>query len=134
MGTGFEKLYIVNQDRSRNQVRPGSNMAADNPGLRLLDISNANSPQNPEPVTHAKIRWVQCIGNCLNDWISLRWNGSPRQWSQLKRLNNRLKRKVCRQQRIKSDIAKLQKEILKTKQQIVLHHTRPQSPKQPLTN
>lgn len=129
MGTGFEKLYIVNQDRSRNQVRPGSNMAIDNPGLKLLDISNTNSPRNPESAPHAKIHWVQCIGTCLNDWISLRWNGSARQWGQLKRLNNRLKRKVRRQQRIKSDIAKLQKEILKTKQQIVLHHARPQSPK-----
>jgi hypothetical protein len=62
------------------------------------------------------------IRRSLN-WVTKRSRKEPKiQWNRSKKLNNRLKKKVRKQQQLKAGIGKLQKEIIEIKQEIINHH------------
>ncbi len=44
------------------------------------------------------------------------------QWKLLKKLNSRFRKKICKQQQLKADINRLQKQILEVKQEIINLH------------
>lgn len=89
---------------------------------RLVETPILNHSHGSTTNSCEKTGLAQEIRRSMN-WVTKRSRKEPqRQWNRLRKLNNRFRKKVCKQQQLRADICKLQKEIIETKQEIISHH------------
>jgi hypothetical protein len=58
----------------------------------------------------------------LNSNLTQYTKSMQRHWKLLRKLNGRFRKKVCKQQQIKADISRIQKQIIEVKQEIINLH------------